>query len=191
MFDGCGREIDYLRISVTRNCNLRCIYCASAVSEAFKPIMAPNQGENLTAAEIGLVTAAMANLGIKKVRLTGGEPLMRPDLAEIISNVAKVTGISDISMTTNGIGLAEAAKRLKDAGLMRVNISIDSLDHDKFENITGGGNLACVLKGIKAAVDTGLSPIKINVVTMKGINDDEIDEFIGLTRDSSGGCQIY
>jgi GTP 3',8-cyclase len=178
MLDKCGREIDYLRISVTPNCNLQCIYCNSDMPEAAKTI----SKRYLTASEIGLVTAAMANLGIKKVRITGGEPLMRPDLAEIISNVVKVNGISDISMTTNGIGLAETAKNLKDAGLKRVNVSIDSLDNDKYAYITGGGDLAQVLKGIKSAVDAGLSPIKINVVTIKGINDDEINEFIGLAK---------
>jgi GTP 3',8-cyclase len=180
MLDKFGREIDYLRISVTGNCNLNCIYCTPDKSET----SGANCRDYLTATEIGTVTAAMAKLGIKKVRITGGEPLLRPDLEEIIGNIATITGITEIAMTTNGIGLAERAEQLKSAGLKRVNISIDSLENDKFAWITGGGNLACVLKGIHSVVRTGLTPVHLNVVVIKGINDNEIDRFVELTRDN-------
>ena len=184
MRDSCGRNIDYLRISVTDRCNLHCIYCSTGLTEVFPPGSPADDPRYLSAAEIGRVTAAMAGLGIRKVRLTGGEPLLRPDLAQIIAAVAQVPGIADIAMTSNGIGLAERAQPLKAAGLQRVNISLDSLDNGKFATITGGGKLAPVLKGIKAAVAAGLEPVKINVVLMKGINDDEIDQFIELTREN-------
>lgn len=183
MLDRYGRKIDYLRISVTPYCNLRCIYCAPEIPAQAGPAAVTDCRSFLSAAEIGAVTAVMAEQGINKVRITGGEPLVRPDLPEIIANVAGMQGIADLAMTTNGIGLAEKAGQLKGAGLMRVNISIDSLDNDKFAYITGGGNLARVLQGIKAAVKVGLVPVKLNVVVMKGINDDEIDRFIELTRE--------
>jgi cyclic pyranopterin phosphate synthase len=180
MLDKFGREIDYLRISVTRNCNLNCIYCVPDKVETPEA----NCNTFLSAVDIGTVTAAMAKLGIKKVRLTGGEPLLRPDLEKIIGNIANISGITEIAMTTNGIGLAERAGQLKSAGLKRVNISIDSLENDKFARITGGGNLARVLKGIHSVVRAGLTPVHLNMVVMKGINDNEIDRFIELTRDN-------
>jgi cyclic pyranopterin phosphate synthase len=184
MRDSCGRNIDYLRISVTDRCNLHCMYCSAGLAEVLPSGRPSDDPHYLSAAEIGRITEVMAGLGIRKVRITGGEPLLRPDLEQIIAMVARVPGISAIAMTSNGIGLAGRARQLKDAGLQRVNISLDSLDNGKFAAITGGGNLAPVLKGIKAAVAAGLEPVKINVVLMKGINDDEIDPFIELTREN-------
>ena len=182
MLDRYGRNIDYLRISVTQDCNLRCIYCATPVLDGYTPKLSNNQ--YLSADEIGRLTRTMARLGIRKIRLTGGEPLLRRDSAAIIKNIAAIPEITDLALTTNAIGLDEQAKELKNAGLKRVNISMDSLDSGKFAFITGGGELGKVLKGIKTAVDVGLMPVKINIVVMKGINDDEIDRFIELAREN-------
>lgn len=183
MRDQFGRKIDYLRISVTPRCNLRCIYCSTAnPSEA--DLANSDCDERMTPEEIRFVTQTFAGLGVEKVRITGGEPLTRSDLAEIITGVSELRGVNDISMTTNGIGLAHKAQKLKDAGLKRVNISIDSLDRDQFKKITDGGDLFKVLEGVCKAVEVGLSPVRLNVVTMKGINDHEIDSFIELTRNN-------
>ncbi len=182
MLDGYGREINYLRISVTQNCNLNCIYCSPA-EPGVHNLPPSSCREYLTPNEIGFITGTMAGLGLKKVRITGGEPLLRPDLTEIIAKIAEIKSISEIAMTTNGLHLAEMAEPLKEAGLKRVNISIDSLNSDKFSEITGGGNLKRVLNGLEAAIKTGLSPVKINVVLIKGVNDGEIDDFIGLTKE--------
>ena len=187
MLDRYGRNIDYLRVSVTPYCNLRCIYCAPAVPD--QPGWVPEDAchrpvSYLGAAEIASIIAAMAEHGIKKVRLTGGEPLLRPDILEIIAAAARCPGIEDLAMTTNGIGLAEQAAQLKAAGLKRVNVSIDSMDPVNFTAITGGGNLGRVIAGIQAALEAGLSPVKLNVVVMKGLNDGEIDDFIGYTKEN-------
>ncbi len=179
MRDKLGREIEYLRLSVTQNCNLRCIYCNPESCEKGYEYKA-----GLTPEEMGRIVAIMSKLGIHKVRITGGEPLVRSDINEIISRISSVPGIDDISMTTNGIKLAEKAKSLKEAGLKRLSISLDSLKEDKFKQITGGGRLTDVLKGIEAAVEAGLDPIRLNVVLMKGVNDDEIEDFVNLTADN-------
>ena len=178
MRDGFGREIEYLRVSVTQSCNLNCIYCKpgnGSASHQCKTVLTPE--------EFQLIIKHMAELGIKKVRLTGGEPLVRQDICEIVSRIASVQGIKDISMTTNGINLAAMAPRLKQAGLMRLNISIDSLKEEKFKYITGGGSLNDVLTGIEKALEVGLGPIRTNTVLIKGVNDGEIDDFIRLAKD--------
>lgn len=178
MQDKYGRKIEYLRLSVTQNCNLKCIYC-----------MPDDKGketcncESLTPDEIEKVVSVLASLGIKKVRITGGEPLLRPDICEIIKRVAGIGGIEDISLTTNGIRLAALAGDLKAAGLMRVNISLDSLKPEVFKKITGGGRVEDVLDGIQKALDVGLRPVKTNTVLIKGINDNEIDDFILLAKE--------
>jgi cyclic pyranopterin phosphate synthase len=176
--DSFQRPIDYLRISVTDRCNLRCVYCM------------PTEGIDLLAhedvlsyEEINRVAASAAELGIKKVRITGGEPLVRIGLSSLIRMLAGIEGIDDIALTTNGILLARYAEELKAAGLRRVNISLDTLKAEKFRLITRGGDLDDVLKGIEAANTTGLNPIKINVVVMAGYNDDELLDFAGKTRD--------
>ena len=176
--DSFQRPIDYLRISVTDRCNLRCVYCM------------PTEGIDLLAhedilsyEEIYRVATAAAELGIKKVRITGGEPLVRIGLSSLIGMLAQIDAIDDIALTTNGILLARYADELKAAGLRRVNISLDTLKPDKFRLITRGGDLDDVLEGIEAAGTAGLNPIKINVVVMAGSNDDELTDFACKTVD--------
>ena len=164
-----------MRLSVTERCTLRCVYCRS--DEGHCP-----KSEELSAAQLVDITKACAELGIVKVRITGGEPLLRRDLIEIVSGIKAITHIEDISLTTNAQDLVTQAQKLKDAGLNRLNISMDSLKPARFEALTGG-NLQKVLDGIEAALIVGLTPLKVNCVLMKDVNDDEIDDFINLTRD--------
>ncbi|MCL2589261.1 MAG: GTP 3',8-cyclase MoaA [Oscillospiraceae bacterium] len=175
MKDKTGREIRYLRLSITDNCNLRCRYCAPA--ETLHSAGAP-----LSADEIEEIARAAIALGLDKIRLTGGEPLTRPDLLNICRRVALIPGLRELAMTTNGILLAEYAAALKTAGVNRVNISLDTLDPDKFRTFTRGGELSQVLQGIEAAERVGLTPLKLNVVLMGGENEDEIADFVGLTQ---------
>ena len=175
--DSFQRPIDYLRISVTDRCNLRCIYCMPA-----EGVRLMSHGDILSYEEIYTVAEAAAELGINKVRITGGEPLMRAGLPKLVQMLAQIDAIDDISLTTNGILLARYAAELKTAGLRRVNISLDSLKPDKFEYITRGSNLGDVLNGIEVARSVGLNPIKINVVVMSGINDDELLDFAAKTN---------
>ena len=176
MKDQFGRVISYARLSVTQRCNLRCIYC--------RPDACPETGDRplLSVDDISRITRILAELGIGKIRLTGGEPLLRRDLADIVRAVGRVEGIRDLSLTTNGQDLAERAAELKAAGLMRVNISVDSLEAGKFSRLTGGGSLPKVLAAIDACLAVGLTPLKLNAVIMRGINDDEIQALVGLTR---------
>lgn len=176
MLDRYGRKINYLRVSVTDLCNLRCIYCMPPGGVAKK-----ERHELLTFEEIENIVRAAAQLGIDKVRITGGEPLVRKGIVELVGRLARIEGIQDLSMTTNGILLKDYAVPLKEAGLKRVNISLDTLDPDRYRRITRGGRLADVLAGIAAARAAGLTPIKINVVLVGGINDDEIEDFVNLT----------
>jgi len=172
MRDSFNREVDYLRISVTDLCNLRCIYCMPENGvEKFShdQIVSPER--------IREIVEASARLGIKKVRLTGGEPLTRRGLIEIIKFIKEVKGIEEICLTTNGIGLKEKAKELKDAGVDRLNISLDTLDGEKYKFITRGGNLSSVLEGIQEANRVGFKNTKINCVLIGGFNDDEIKNF--------------
>ena len=186
MKDRLGREIEYLRVSVTQNCNLKCIYC---VSEEDRNIISEIGSckkdccTTLAPDEFEAIVKIMAELGIKKVRLTGGEPLTRPDIIEIVERISKIPQIEDLSMTTNGIFLDKMAVKLKKAGLKRLNVSLDSLNKDKFKSITGGGRLEAVIDGIKKALEVGLAPVKINTVLIKGVNDHEVDDFIELARD--------
>jgi cyclic pyranopterin phosphate synthase len=174
--DPFNRPINYLRISVTDRCNLRCIYCLPAEGIDLLP-----QGEILTYEEIAEVARLASELGINKLRLTGGEPLVRARLRELVAMLAQIDTIDDISLTTNGVLLKEYASELKGAGLKRVNVSLDSLNRDKFERITRHNKLGEVLQGIEAAKACGLNPVKINMVVMRGINDDEIVDFAKLT----------
>ena len=174
--DSFQRPINYLRISVTGRCNLRCIYCMPA---AGVPLISHN--DVLSYEEIRTVAGAAAELGINKVRITGGEPLVRAGLPELIRMLARISTIDDISLTTNGILLARYATELKQAGLRRVNISLDTLDPDKFKYITRCGTLKDTLKGIEAAKSAGLTPVKINMVVIVGINDDELLDFAAKT----------
>jgi GTP 3',8-cyclase len=176
--DSFQRSINYLRISVTDRCNLRCVYC---MPEGGLNLM--SHFDILSYEEIFTLVKAAAELGIKRVRLTGGEPLVRAGLADLISMIAGIDTIDDIALTTNGILLAKYAAVLKEAGLMRVNVSLDTLQPEKFRRITRCGNLNETLKGIEAANEAGLTPVKINMVVMGGINDDEIPDFARKTID--------
>ena len=175
--DKFGRSINYLRISLTDKCNLRCTYCRPSIHYGVN-----KQDELLTYEEIAELVRVTATLGVNKVRLTGGEPLLRSDISDLIKMISKVEGINDLSMTTNAIFLEEHARNLKEAGLNRINISIDSLNIDTFRQITGG-NLHDVLGGIKAAKDAGIKPIKLNTVLLKGINDHEVADIINFSEE--------
>ena len=171
--DSFQRPINYLRISVTDRCNLRCIYCMPA-----EGVRLMSHEDILTYEEIYTIAQAAAELGIKKVRLTGGEPLVRLELAQLIKMVAQIEAIDDISLTTNGTLLARHAAELKQSGLGRVNISLDTLKPDRFKSITRSSfNIGDVLEGIDVARSVGLNPVKLNVVVMSGVNDDELIDF--------------
>jgi cyclic pyranopterin phosphate synthase len=174
--DTFNRPINYLRISVTDRCNLRCVYCMPA--EGIKLL---SHNDILTYEEITTVVKLAAELGITKLRLTGGEPLVRARLAELVAMLSQIDKIDDISLTTNGVLLRNYVAELRQAGLKRVNVSLDSLKQDKFERITRHRKLNDVLQGIEAAKVCGLNPVKINMVVMRGINDDEILDFAKLT----------
>lgn len=176
MKDNFGREINYMRISVTDKCNNRCKYC-------MPPEGVEDLGHNriLKFEEIERIVSAAASLGITKYRLTGGEPLVRKGIVGLVKKLSEIQGVEEIGMTTNGLLLAQYAEDLKKAGLNRVNISIDSLRHTRYKNITRGGDLDQVTAGINAAVKAGLTPVKLNVVAMRGFNDDEIMDFVQLT----------
>lgn len=174
--DTFGRRIDYLRISLTDRCNFRCVYCMPAVGMQFLP-----RPELLTSDELLLVVRAAAAAGFRKVRLTGGEPTLRPDLVEIVAAIKSTPGIEHVALTTNALRLGKLAQPLKDAGLDRVNVSIDTLDPQKFRQMTRGGRLELVWEGIAAADRVGLHPIKLNAVVVRGLNDDEVPQLAGLT----------
>lgn len=176
MIDRFGRNIEYLRLSLTERCTLRCAYCRAAEG------VCPKQDE-LSAAEFLRIARAMAGLGVKKVRLTGGEPMLRRDLTEIVAGLRALPGIEEIAMTTNGQHLPGKAKVLREAGLDRLNISVDSLRADRYRELTGGGEFSLVLSGIDEALHAGFSPLKLNAVLMRGRNDDEVPDFIALTKD--------
>ena len=174
MRDSFGRNIDYLRISITDRCNLRCSYCMPEGAPEDPPYRL------LTASEILMVVKAVRAMGVTHVRLTGGEPLVRPDLLEIVRGIRDL-GVLDIALTTNGTLLAGLARALKEAGLTRVNVSLDSLDPEVFRRITRTGEVADVLAGIEAAIAAGLHPVKINAVVMAGVNEDGIQDLARLS----------
>ncbi|KYH28276.1 MULTISPECIES: GTP 3',8-cyclase MoaA [Clostridium] len=176
MLDGEGREINYLRISVTDLCNLRCKYCIPE-----EGVVKKCHSSILTLEEIEKIVVESTKVGINKVRLTGGEPLVRRGIVELVDKISNIEGINEIALTTNGILLKKYAADLKKAGLKRVNISLDTLNKYKYEYITRGGNLQDVLRGIEAAKKAGLFPLKLNIVLIKGFNDDEIENFVNLT----------
>lgn len=176
LFDPYKRKINYLRISVTDRCNLRCRYC---MPEEGIPLI-PHQ-EVLTYEEILRIVRVFASEGISKVRLTGGEPLIRKGIVDFISRLSHIEEIKDLSLTTNGILLKELAHDLKQAGLNRINISLDSLRKERFHQITRKDEFERVWAGIEEAIRVGLFPIKINMVAIKGLNDDEIEAFARLT----------
>jgi cyclic pyranopterin phosphate synthase len=174
--DAYGRPMTYLRISLTDRCNLRCVYCMPAIGMKFAP-----RDELLTDDELLAVVRASAKIGFSKMRLTGGEPTVRPHVADLVREIAHTPGVDDVAMTTNGLLLARLAQDLKDAGLKRVNVSIDSLKSDRFTAITRGGKIEKVWAGIEAAEAAGLSPIKLNAVVVRGQNEDEVADLAALT----------
>jgi cyclic pyranopterin phosphate synthase len=167
--DSFQRPIDYLRISVTDRCNLKCYYC---MPEKGVPLLP--RDHLLTYEEIARVAGAAVGLGICRVRLTGGEPLVRAGLVDLVSMLSRIPGLDDLSLTTNGLLLADLAPDLKRAGLRRVNVSLDTFNPERFKRITGGDGLEVALKGIEAAKEAGLDPVKVNTVVIPGVNDDEL-----------------
>ena len=176
MKDNYGREIDYLRVSITTRCNLNCIYCGKADCDKKEQELSPQT-------LCGLVRS-FARCGIKKVRITGGEPLVRSDVCEIVRGIRCIPGIETIALTTNGVLLGQYAKPLAEAGLDSVNISLDSTDGSTYRHLTGADVLDKVLRGIDEAQRAGLSAIRINAVLMKGVNDDGAGDLIALAKDS-------
>lgn len=174
--DSFQRPINYLRISVTDRCNLRCVYCMPE-----EGIGLMSHFDLLSYEEIFTLVKAAAELGIDRVRITGGEPLVRAGVTELVRMIADIDTIKDIAMTTNGSLLAKYAAGLKEAGLNRVNVSLDTLKPERFRQITRCGKLEDTLEGIKAAEEAGLNPVKINMVVMAGVNDDEIIDFAKKT----------
>ncbi|MDD4169900.1 MAG: GTP 3',8-cyclase MoaA [Desulfotomaculaceae bacterium] len=176
MKDTYHREINYLRVSVTDRCNLRCIYCMPPEGVQWIP-----HEDILKLEEIETVVKAAALIGVKKVRLTGGEPLLRRGLDDLIRSIAGIPNIDDIALTTNALLLPFCVKMLKESGLDRVNISLDTLRADRYREITRTGNLNGVWRGIDAAFESELLPVKINTVVIRGFNDDEVVAMAGLT----------
>jgi cyclic pyranopterin phosphate synthase len=176
--DSYGRHLTYLRLSVTDRCNLRCIYCVPQSDFSLFP-----QEDILRFEEIVLVCRAFALAGIKKVRITGGEPLVRRDILELVNSITSVDGIEEVCLTTNGVLLEQYADGLYEAGVRHVNVSLDTLDPGKFMSITGHDCFDRVWRGVMRLVDMGFGPVKINCVVMKGLNDDEIPAMALLSRD--------
>lgn len=170
-------KVDYLRLSITDRCNLRCSYCMPP--EGVTP---RTHEEILSHEELAAFARIAAGCGVSKVRVTGGEPLVRRDCAELVGMLARTSGIRDISLTTNGILLPMYASALRQQGLRRVNISLDSLDPQRFARLTRGGRLDAALAGLESAFDAGLAPVKVNVLLLEGI-EDELDDFVELTRE--------
>jgi cyclic pyranopterin phosphate synthase len=176
ILDGYGRTIVDIRVSITQRCNLNCIYCHH---EGYHERSDSETKDEMTAEEIHRLVSVSRRLGIKRVKITGGEPLLRHDVFEIISKLSKLKGINEVSLVTNGVLLdQDTCVRLKNAGLKRINISLDTLESSAYFDITRKNMLAKVLDGIKNAKRSGLNPIKINTVLLKGINDTEIQQFI-------------
>ncbi|NNL75411.1 MAG: radical SAM protein, partial [Desulfobacterales bacterium] len=177
LVDNFHRKIDYLRISITDHCNLNCKYC----SPPFSGRTRLERREILDYEEIAILAEAAIAAGITKIRLTGGEPLIRKGVANLCGMLTEINGLESLSLTTNGIRLQALAKPLAMAGVKRVNVSLDSLQRNRFTQITGHDRLTDVLSGIEAAEVVGMAPIKINTVVMRGVNDDEIAELAALT----------
>ena len=180
MIDQFGREINYLRISVTDLCNLRCRYCMPENGVCKK-----NHGDMLTEDEIVTAVEAAASLGITKIRITGGEPLVKKNIVSICRRAAAVEGIKEVCLTTNGIMLPQLAKPLKDAGVKRLNLSLDTLNAEKYAYITRTGKLGTFMAGLEAALEAGFEKIKLNAVLIGGFNDDEIPSLANLTKQYS------
>ncbi|OUR84250.1 cyclic pyranopterin phosphate synthase MoaA [Cycloclasticus sp. 46_120_T64] len=177
LIDKFGRQVTYVRLSVTDRCDFRCVYCMSE-EMTFLP-----REEVLTLEEISLLSQAFVELGVNKIRITGGEPLVRNGVVGLLDNIAKLDGLDELVITTNGSQLVKLAQPLKDAGVRRVNISLDSLDPEKFKKVTRVGELSTVLAGIQAAKKAGFEKIKLNAVILKNRNDDEINRLVQYAMD--------
>lgn len=178
LIDTYGRRINYLRLSVTDRCNMRCCYCMPA-----QGVAKLEHREMLSYEELIRVASACVAQGIEKIRVTGGEPLVRKGLVDFLDRLSAMPGLRELVLTTNGLQLEELALPLKKAGVARLNISLDSLKPETFARITRGADLSKVLRGIAAAEQSGLGPLKINMVVMRGVNDDEILDFAALSID--------
>ncbi len=174
--DPFGRAIRYLRVSITDRCNLRCVYCMPS-----EGVPALAHEAILRYEEIARLVRVAVDLGLREVRLTGGEPLARKGVVELVAQLAAIPGLEGLALTTNGTLLAPLAEALKRAGLQRVNISLDSLDAERYRALTRGGALSAALEGIAAAQRAGLEPVKINMVVMRGVNDDEVEALAAAT----------
>jgi cyclic pyranopterin phosphate synthase len=178
MRDQFGRPLTDLRVSLTDRCNLRCVYCMPEDGIAFRP-----PDDLLQDDEVVLLVEIAAELGVHKVRLTGGEPTVRPRIADLVRRVAAIPGITDLAMTTNAVLLEALARPLADAGLDRLNVSLDTLDREKFSRITRGGHVDRVIAGIRAAEACGMRPIKLNAVVVRGFNEEDVAPLAALTLD--------
>ena len=185
LVDSYNRPIKDLRISVTDRCNFRCTYCMPL--DEYEWI---NKREILTFEEITRLATLFVQLGVEKIRLTGGEPLVRQNLDRLVEKLSVVNGVKDLCLTTNGALLAEKVQSLKQAGLRRINVSLDSLDPDKFRRMTKRGDLDKVLEGIFAAKHHGLEPIKLNAVIERGVNDDDILDLVEFSREHGFGMRF-
>ena len=183
--DSFGRSHTYLRISVTDRCNYRCVYCMPEEGLQWSP-----RSDLLRYEEIARIVRIMSSMGIRKVRITGGEPTVRADIISLVESIAAIPAIDDIAMTTNAHTLEKLAQPLAEAGLSRVNISIDSLDSKRFMLLTRGGSLQRVLRGIQAARDAGLGPIKLNAVLLEGHNEDEVLDFIDYCSQTATDTEL-
>ena len=174
MIDSYGRRINYLRVSVTKRCNLNCSYCGACNEK---------DDTELTAEQTEKIVRAFADCGITKVRLTGGEPLVRKDICDIAERISRIDGIKKLALTTNGIRLKELAKPLKEAGVSAINISLDTTDKKQYKELTGFDGLQKVFEGISECESVGLSPIRLNAVLIKGQNDSQAESLISIARD--------
>ncbi|MFC3285129.1 GTP 3',8-cyclase MoaA [Litchfieldella rifensis] len=176
LIDDFDRRVRYVRISVTDRCDFRCVYCMSE-DMTFLP-----RAQVLTLEELAMVARAFTELGVEKVRLTGGEPLVRRGIEQLVGEIGTLPGLKDFAMTTNGAGLVKHAQALRDGGLRRLNISLDSLDADKFRQLTRTGDLNKVIAGIRAARSAGFERIKLNAVILKNRNDGEVLDLVEFAR---------
>lgn len=182
--DTCGREITHLRISVTQRCNLKCPYCHREGQRSGK-WKCGGEGEEISVTQIKQIVKSASKLGVRKVKITGGEPLLRNDIINVVKQISEVEGMKDISMTTNGFFLDKFAKRLKNAGLNRINIGCDSSSSSILPK-----NLKNMEKGIKSAADVGLNPIKINMVVLNGINENEMNKMMEISKKYNAILQL-
>lgn len=178
MQDGCGRTIDYLRLSVTDLCNYRCRYCMPP-----EGVVKRNHGDMLSLEELAEIAEAAVRVGVKKIRLTGGEPLVRRGIVELCRRLRAIPGLEELCLTTNGALLPQLAAPLREAGVDRLNISLDTLQPDRFAEMTRLGRLSDTLAGIEAAEAAGFHNLKLDTVLIGGFNDDEIEDFVNLTRE--------